>query len=98
MGLVTPTLDGDSLTVVGDRYQINGTVVVSTAANELDKAIGNALLSVMITGNQSNADGPTPKIMINVEDDFSTAAPGKFAIQGDSASDGDTYSFTAQFR
>ena len=92
MADITPTLDA-GVRSVGDHYIISGTVVVpDTNANEF--VVVPTTGSVIWCHLECTTDDATNdiRVVINQEDDFSTADNGTVAIQAEAA---DTFRFTA---
>tara|TARA_Y100001951_G_C11295337_1_gene275136 strand:- start:979 stop:1272 length:294 start_codon:yes stop_codon:yes gene_type:complete len=93
MAAITPTLDNNSPLSAGNHFIVTGTVVVpNTNANEFRVAPSTG--SVLYCNVECTTDDATndTRIVINQEDDFSTASQGLVAIQAEAA---DTFRFTA---
>ncbi len=93
MAAITPTFDSWSPRLAGDHHVVTGTVVVpDTDPNEFELTPTSGY--VLYCNVECTTDDATNDtwILINTEDDQSTADPGTVAIQAEAA---DTFRFTA---
>ena len=93
MGAVTPTLDTNSPQLSGNHFVVTGTVVLADT-NAAEFRVAPSTGGVLWCHVECTTDDATndTRVVINSEDDFSTASQGLVAIQAEAA---DTFRFTA---
>ena len=93
MGAVTPTLDTNSPQLSGNHFVVTGTVVLADT-NAAEFRVAPSTGGVLWCHVECTTDKETndTRVVINSEDDFSTASQGLVAIQAEAA---DTFRFTA---
>lgn len=91
------TLDSTTLRVVGDCYEIQGTVEVSTSAAQADIIPNGYIISFSIDGNQDDVDVAVPRVAINRSDFSGTVDNGSIYIDASGGAP-DTLSFTCKYR
>lgn len=93
MANVNATFDANSPHHAGNHFIVTGTIAATTTANETRLAPSTG--SVLWCHVEDTTDDLTTdiRVVINKEDDFSTASQGLVAHQAEG--DDDTYRFTA---
>lgn len=90
MANVDATFDSNSPMMAGNHFIVTGTIAATTTANET--RLGKDILWCHVEDTTDDATTDI-RVVINQEDDFSTASQGLVAHQAEG--DDDTYRFTA---